>query len=87
MIDKKIQADIDRRNGVPEAKKKAMAQAKADFFAGNFGVRHVFRVWGGTDAYAAERDGIYLTKRHDSGGVKGIRQPNRLVVPAAKLKD
>jgi hypothetical protein len=68
------------------AKRKAMAKAKEDFAKGVYGNRYVFHVWGGDDGYQAEKDGIYLISRHDGGGTKGIRCPDRLVVKAEKMQ-
>jgi hypothetical protein len=65
-------------------KKEALAKAKADFHAKVYGTRYVFKTWGGTTGYMAERDGIHLVSRSDAGGIpKGY--PNRLAVSADNL--
>lgn len=61
---------------------EAMKMAKADLSNRIYGRRYVYDVWGGTTGYTVDKDGIHITSRNDSGGVKGILAPNRLVVKA-----
>ena len=67
-------------------KEEAMRLAKEDFAAGRFEeAGYVFETWGGTTKYVASKRGVERVKRHDSGGVKGLKRPDVLVVPAERL--
>lgn len=67
-------------------KEEAMRLAKEDFSAGRFeACGYIFEVWGGTTKYVATERGVERVKRHDSGGTKGLKRADILVVPADRL--